>query len=128
MAWRYSNANGTPIRDFGVGSFAIRRDAVPTILGVGRPPTGEGSPLGREALASLAIAASLARLTIHEAPVYAYERDTRPIDMEFLDHVGPTPSRLGAPTSTWHRAQSPQPQQEAVKVEVRVAQYQSAEV
>lgn len=102
IAWRYSNSNGAAIRDFGVGSFALQRNAVPRILSIPRPATGGGSPLGREALASLAVAASLMHLSIHEAPVYACEREADPLTMEFLDQLTAAGRFLPAQNVQWH--------------------------
>lgn len=91
IALHYSSANGTPIRDFGLGSFALRRNVVSKVLAVRRPPAGEGSPLGREAVASLAVAASVAGLTIHESPVYCTERNSYPLSPAFLAQLRLTP-------------------------------------
>ena len=96
IASRYSAKHGTQIRDFGVGSFALQRELVDQILSVSRLHAGLGSPLGREALASLALAASTANVGIHESAVYAYERVISPLNMELLDQIRPVPVRLSA--------------------------------
>ncbi len=98
IASRYSASKGTPIRDFGIGSFAVRRDLVDEILSVNRLHAGLGSPMGREALASLALAASAANVKIFESAVYARERIVTPLDMEFIDQIRPVPVRLSSQT------------------------------
>ncbi len=46
IALHYSSANGTPIRDFGLGSFALRRNVVSKVLAVRRPPRGKAHHSG----------------------------------------------------------------------------------
>ena len=94
IAWRYSSGHGTAIRDFGVGSFAVRREFVDRLLNTERLQAGLGSPLGREALASLALAASATMTEIYESAVYAYERIVQPLGAEFLDQIRPATVRL----------------------------------
>ena len=115
VASRYSKAHGTPIRDFGVGSFVLRTNMVAQLLSVSRPPTGPGSPLGREALGSLAVAASFCGLTIFESPVYACERDTETLDPKFLDHITATERRTNKPRVTWHLPESIGPREDLME-------------